>query len=301
MKPDYIFLAGAEKGGTTALASWLSENGIASFVSPGIKESYRYLSTGAAHPLPADTPWLDASAGYFSSPEVISRLPEHRTKIVLCLRNPLARAWSAYRMKKIAALGGNAATEMFTDYQQHAGCIGSSPTALDLLRDVTALSYPRISSGHIQRHFNAEAARLRVANFAERADYEMQFLMSHRTFPFLSVLQGSFYYAGLRAFAARYLPQDILLVSMSRLKDPRHREIFLQRLVAHAPATEPLKFAFSSSALAFDEPAPDFDAPALQSLRGALAYDTRQYTALVASHGIADDLLDWEALGQHLT
>ncbi len=308
MKPDYIFLAGVEKGGTTALASWIDRNGLARFVLPGIKEPYTYLAEGATQPLPAELPWLDASVTYAMSPHVIARLPEHRTKIVLCLRNPLERAWSAYRLRKIAALGGASATQMFADYHQHGGCITDRTPAgsrsdvapLDLLRDITALSFPRKSFAHVQRHFQAETTRLRTTTFTERADYEMQFLMSRRQFPFLSMLEASFYYIGLRAFAARYQPEDIILVSLSRLQDPHYRATFLTRLIGHAPDTEPVPFAFSCGELAFDEPAPDFAAAELQAMRGALAYDTQQYSDLIATHGIADDLLDMDELRRHL-
>ncbi|NYF19288.1 hypothetical protein HDC36_000725 [Xanthomonas sp. JAI131] len=308
MKPDYIFIAGTDKSGTTALASWLSSNGLARFVLPGIKEPYTYLSEGTARPLPAELPWLDASVNYAISPHVIARLPEHRTKIVLCVRNPLERAWSSYRMKKIAALGGAVAARMFSDYHQHGGCITdatpagshSDAVSLDVLRDITALCFPRASSPHVQRHFQAEAERLRVTTFAARADYEMQFLMTRRAFPFLSMLEGSFYYAALRPLSARYRPEDILLVSLGRLREPQYRETFLRRLIGHAPATEPVPFVFSSRELAFDEPVPDFAAPALQALRGALAYDFRQSTELIAAQGIDDDLLDMDDMRRHL-
>lgn len=308
MKPDYIFIAGTDKSGTTALASWLGNNGIARFVLPGIKEPYTYLSEGAARALPADLPWLDASVNYAISPHVIARLPEHRTKIVLCFRNPLERAWSSYRMKKIAALGGAVAAQMFGDYHQHGGCVTdatpagsqSDAVSLDVLRDITALCFPRRSFPHVQRHFQAEAERLRAATFASRVDYEMQFLMSRRAFPFLSTLEGSFYHAALRPLSARYRPEDILLVSVGRLREPQYRETFLRRLIGQAPATEPVPVVFSSRELAFDEPVPDFAGAPLQAIRGALAYDTLQYTDLIATQGIADDLLDMDELRRHL-
>ncbi|MCC4590621.1 sulfotransferase domain-containing protein [Xanthomonas campestris pv. cannae] len=308
MTPDFVFIAGMEKSGTTALASWLVDNGLARFSVPGVKEPHTYLLPGTMQLPPAELPWLDASASYAMSPDAIARLPQHRTKIVLCLRNPLQRAWSAYRMKKIAALGGAAASQLHAEYTHHAGCFSSKTPAgepsdtstLNVLRDISLLFFPRASAPHVERHFAAEAQRLRTTTFADRAAYEMRFMLSRRAFPFLSMLEGSFCYNGLRAIADRYCAQDIILVSLNRLHTSEGRAGFLHRLLGRTPTTEPVPFAFSSQDVPLDELPPDYTAPALSTLRDALTYDLQQCMHLIASCGIADDLLDLNALHRHL-
>lgn len=312
MKTHYIFLSGMAKCGTTALAGWLTGNGIAQYLVEDIKEPHGYLIPGTQPqlPAPAQLPWLDASSGYALSPYAISRMPEHGTRIVLCLRNPFERTWSSYRMNKINALQGSEALALSNSYLKTSGTTTSrngtpvrnitTSTPYHEEKDLQLRMFPRVSAGYVERHFDAEIDRLRQGDFAGRLDYEAAFLMTRRSFPFMSVLLASFYYAGIRAFLERYRPEDLILVSLEKLKEEANRAKFLSRLVGEAPETGDLKFVFSSRDLPFDEQKPDFNAPKLDSLRTALSYDLQQYSDLLAARGVATDLLDWDDLRRHL-
>ncbi|WP_238155911.1 MULTISPECIES: hypothetical protein [Xanthomonas] len=312
MKTNYIFLSGMAKCGTTSLAGWLTRNGIAQYLVEGIKEPHGYVIPGTQPqlPAPAQLPWLDASTGYSLSPYAISRLPEHGTRIVLCLRNPFKRTWSTYRMKKINALHDNEALALSHSYLKTSG----TTTARDGTRlpEITAFTsyqeekdlhvrmFPRVSSGYVERHFDAENDRLRQGDFAGRLDYEAAFLMTRRSFPFMSVLAASFYYTSIKSFLDRYRPEDLILVSLDKLKEDANRVKFLSRLIGEVPKTDDVNFGFSSRDLPFDEQEPDFDAAKFDSLRSALSYDLHQYSDLLAARGVATDLLDWDDLRRHM-
>ncbi|MCC4588690.1 hypothetical protein LL962_16550 [Xanthomonas sp. NCPPB 1067] len=312
MKTNYIFLAGMAKCGTTTLAGWLTKNGIAQYLVEDIKEPHGYLIPGTrpSLPAPAQLPWLDASSGYAISPYAISRLPEHNTRIVLCLRNSFERTWSSYRMNKINALQDSEALALSTSYLKASGTTTArggtllpkvtASTPYQEEKDLQVRVFPRVSSGYVERHFDAEIDRLRQGDFAGRLDYETAFLMTRRSFPFMSVLMASFYYASIRSFLDRYRPEDLILVSLDKLKEEANRAKFLSRLAGEVPETDELKFGFTSRDLPFDEQEPDFDAPKFDSLRSALSYDLQQYSGLLAARGVATDLLDWDDLRRHL-
>ncbi|MCL1530300.1 hypothetical protein M3O57_07900 [Xanthomonas nasturtii] len=312
MKTNYIFLSGMEKCGTTTLAGWLTGNGIAQYLVEDIKEPHGYLIPGTQPqlPPPAQLPWLDASAGYSHSPYAISRLPEHGTRIVLCLRNPFERTWSSYRMKKINALQDSESLALSDSYLKTSGTTTTrdgtrlpkitASTIYQEQKNLHIRMFPRVSSGYVEQHFDAEIDRLRQGDFAGRLDYEAAFLMTRRSFPFMSVLVASFYYTSIKSFLDRYRPEDLILVSLDKLKEEANRAKFLSRLIGEVPETDDVKFGFSSRDLPFDEQEPNFEAPKFDSLRTALSYDLQQYSDLLAARGVATDLLDWDDLRRHL-
>ena len=65
---------------------------------PGIKEPYSYAfgDVPRSRGLLPPGVLLDASAGYAFNPQAIARMPEHGTKVILCLRNHFDRCFSAY-------------------------------------------------------------------------------------------------------------------------------------------------------------------------------------------------------------
>ncbi|KAB7771934.1 hypothetical protein CKY51_02365 [Xanthomonas maliensis] len=213
-------------------------------------------------------------------------------------------------MKKINALQDSEALALSNRYLKTSGTTTArdgtrlpkitASTSYQEQKDFHVRMFPRASSGYVEQHFDAENDRLRQGNFAARLDYEAAFLMTRRSFPFMSVLAASFYYAGIRSFLDRYRPEDLILVSLDKLKEDASRVKFLSRLIGEVPETDDLKFGFSSRDLAFDEQKPDFDAPTFDSLRNALLYDLKQYSDLVTARGVATDLLDWDDLRRHL-
>ena len=163
MRPNYLFIAGVAKSGSTALASWLVEQRIADFMVPGSKEPYSFARADAfCTPLPGPLPLLDASVGYIRNPAALARLPDHRTRVVVCLRNPLERAWSEYRMNRIAARQDHTATTLWSEFPfpEAAGLKLDSGSAHLTIKDIFQLHYPRRNAHHVSRHFDAECERI---------------------------------------------------------------------------------------------------------------------------------------------
>ena len=307
MKVNYIFLAGMEKSGTSALAGWLTSQGLARHMVSGRKESHQYVHTDfPPTPLAAgDCPWLDASVSYSVSPHAVNRLPEHGAKIALCLRNPLERTWSAYRMKKIIALQSDEASTTIRRYNDAAQIDLKSENSLNskLYEDEKShfiRIFPRSISKKIEQNFDDEIERLRSGTFIDRINYEMEFLMSRRSFPFMSILISSFCYYGIRPFLDRYQPEDMVIVSLGKLRDKINREKFTCRLTGKMVETDDIKFGFSTSDLNFNEPDPIFTENKFDSLRSALSYDQQQFRQLLEGRGVATDLVDWDDLQRYL-
>lgn len=307
MSTHFIFIVGMEKCGTTALANWLVHQQLAQYLVPGVKEPHLFSRPDSRPTLPAsgELPWLDASTSYAHNPHAIAQLPAHHSKIVLCLRNPLQRAWSAYRMKKLLAQQGEGAAQLARDFY--------SITDPKLAERMDAQSaylqqkqaflqfFPRKSAPFVAQYYDAEIARLRLGSFAERVQYEMAFHFSRGGYPFLPVLAMSFYYQALRQLLDKYLPEDIIVLSLHTLQDPAKRALFLQQLLGEHAATVPeIPLTFSTEHYDFDEAKPDFSAAEWQSLRQIFSYDLTQTAALLQAHHLDTSLLDWLELGQHL-
>lgn len=305
MKINYVFIVGVQKGRTTALAGWLVRNGLAAYAVPGVKEPGNFLRFGVTSPLPpprGDLPLLDASTGYFGDRKVVSRMPEHRVRVGVCLRNPLERTWSAYRMMKLITQQGAGADAYLERFHAAAG----TPQALERAawyqarRERVTQAYPRASARAVERHFDAEATRLRSGTFEQRLQYELGFYLSRGEFPFFSVLAFSFYYRGLRLLLDKYQPEDVAVLTMDRMVDPGARADMAERLTGNRQAGPDLGVSFSLEDLELDEPAPVFSSPALANLRGAFAHDLDQSLALLAQRGVATDLVDPQGLRRHL-
>jgi len=105
-KPNF-FIIGSAKCGTTSLASLLSENPSVYFTNPketkffsvnyhkGIPFYENKYFRKVNHPLAGE-----GDVSYFSNPKVAGRIAKHypEAKIIVLLRNPIHRAFSAYLM-----------------------------------------------------------------------------------------------------------------------------------------------------------------------------------------------------------
>lgn len=307
MTPEFIFIVGVPKAGTTALAGWLVRSGLAEYAVPGVKEPGTYLRTAScfvphAPAPPGDLPRLDATPGYFGNARVVGRLPEHACRIAVCLRNPLERAWSDYRMKKLLALQGDGAGQ-FVD-RLHAAAAGKPAPAreawLEQRRQSVLQASPRTASRHVARHFDEESRRLLQQGFAERLEYELAFFTSRHAFPHHTVLRFSFYYQGLRQLLDRYQPEDVVVLTRHCLAGPASRLELARRVAGGAVAGEAPDRSFTLDDIALDEPEPDFARPAFDALRRLLAFDLAHSLELLESRGVDTGLVDRGELLRHL-
>lgn len=174
----FLFIGGMEKAGTTALAAWLVEQGLAEYLIEGMKEPDVFARTdfSSISIRTGRTPgrWrLDASVGYSLNPGALARMPEHFTRMVLCFRNPWERIWSSYRMKKVLVLGKQEVRDrMAEDFPERQ------------INDWDRQRFhylPRVRKT-IDAYHAAEQQRLREGDFLSRIRYELSFFLCAWTF-----------------------------------------------------------------------------------------------------------------------
>ena len=300
------FIAGMAKCGTTALSEWMVVNGLAEDRVPGEKEPYLF-SNDEAHPArlrSGDLPLLDASVGYATDPAAVQRLPEHDTRLVLCLRNQFDRMWSTYKMFKIDRMDTPQVRDYFLSFQAQGNSTGRKPRDSDdfsdFLMDICRKHYPRRSHLIVEGYARQELEHIRTHTFMQRLEYELAFYLSRRHFPFFSALSSSFYYTPLKTLLAKYLPSDITVISVHRLDDADARRRFVDAVFEKSVDTPPVPVVFTSSEIAIDEARPDFNDRAFDTLRACLRYDLLQARSLIASTRLGDSLLDHAELDRYL-
>jgi hypothetical protein len=300
-----VFIAGMEKCGTTALSEWMVTTGLAQDREPGEKEPYLYANDDP-HPVrvrTSDLPLLDASVGYAGDPASVSRLPEHHTRIVLCLRNQFERAWSAYKMKKLVGVDSEEVENYIRSSQAGVGT-GRKPRDLkavpEFVHGLNKMFFPRRSHGFVEQYGNQELAHLRMHDFAARIEYEFGFYLARRTFPLFSVLAASLFYCPIRNLMEKYQPSDVSVISVGLLADAGNRRRFVEGVFEKDVDTPDIPFVFSNADIEIGEPKPDFSDKAFDMLRACFRYDLAQARGLIAKTRFGDSLLDNAALDRHL-
>lgn len=206
-------------------------------------------------------------------------------------------------MKKIAALRSETAIELFGDYHQTAS--GQRPhidkhTAYSEIKKLFMRHFPRRASSCVEKYFDAEMNHIEKTSFGERVEYETIFLSSRQKYPFLSILQSSFYFTSIRNFLEKFQPEDIILVSARILESPDKRMHFLSRLTGTPRLLPEIPFGFSSKDLPFEEPPPDFAAAQWNLLRRMFTYDMMQLKKTLTDNNVDQSLLDWAELMKNL-
>jgi len=309
MAVENIFIAGMEKCGTTALSEWMVTNGLAEDRVRGQKEPFLYAND---EPHPArfrrsSLPLLDASVGYAAVPHIVQRLPEHDTRIVICLRNQLERTWSSYKMKKIMSkrlFEGSTSDEAMAYLRSFQSSAGTGRTPSDPEKAephrIIRKFFPRRSHHIVEGYERQEMAFVHSHSFMERIEYELAFYLSRRSLPFVSILSASFYYSPLRNLLEKYQPSDVSVLTVEKLADADNRRRFVAGVFERDVETLDVPFVFSSADVGIDEPKPDFNDKAFDLLRASFRYDLSQARELIAKTCFGDSLLDNAALERYL-
>lgn len=291
MDTKYIFIAGMEKCGTTALAEWFIEERLAQYLVPERKEPFLF----APYSFPSnvnvsDGPYLDASIGYTTSVDAISKMPHHQCKILLCLRNQFERAWSSFKMKKAMALRDKRAIEIF---EQHPDLkkIGGS-TGVDQLLKITQMFFPRCSSHFVDKYFHEEMERIKSSSFADRVNYELSFFVARGQFPFLSILADSFYLRPLKKILQKYQPDDICVLTVNSLQDDLKRRMLVKSVCGSDRDSGQVKTIFSLNDAVVGAVKPDFNSEEFEPLKEMFRYDRRHFLELSSSTRLGHQLLD---------
>ncbi len=294
----FLFIGGMEKAGTTALAAWLVEHGLAEYLIEGVKEptifartDFSAISIGTGR-----TPgqWrLDATVGYALNPGALARMPEHFTRMVLCFRNPWERTWSSYRMKKALVLG----KQEWSDR-----CAEDLPESQGQVRlgDMLHFHYsPRIRKT-LDAYHAAEQQRLREGDFLSRIRYELDFFYARGSLPFFSILSASRYRYALGNVLEKFAPEDVFAVSVPLLDDTALRHRFVSQVLGQEVETGSVARKLVMESVDIDEPKPDFTRPEFDGLRSMFAYDLQQFEALFPRYGLNTEFMDFASLRRHV-
>jgi hypothetical protein len=296
-----LFIAGMEKSGTTSLADWLVSNKVATYLVPGMKEPYAFASDHfkPSAPQPHEVV-LDASTGYALNPATLARMPEHNTKIILCVRNYFDRCFSAYTFYRTTVRRDERSIELLESIPDHlelARMDARKTPAKDFLFEhffrIYKIHAPAKSEATIRKYYELQASQIMEQTFPERVRYEIAFFLSRRQLPLFSILSSSFLTTPLKNLLNKYRPEDIHLVTIGKLNDPILRRSFIEDLVGHSP--NDLTDIPSLNTTRSDART-EFEKPELAELRYYFETDFEFFSELVAQHSVSTKYVDMNDL-----
>jgi hypothetical protein len=294
-----IFIAGMEKCGTTALAHWMITNNLAKYLVPNVKEPYIYAhkdpNLDGISLVSHELPLLDASVGYSLNPSAIQRLPKYDSKIIICLKNQFERTWSSYKMQKLIT------NNKYASLSINLGPLGEKDSleyfktdhALDTARKLYKYNFPRQSNSTIDKYFEFQVQNFNNQSFEERIQFEISFFLRRRQFPFLSILNASFYYFPLKNLMREFIEEDITLININRInKYESPRRNFVKRIFQINQETTDIAERFSLSNLSIDEDKPDFCDSKFDILRSYFQEDQVEFYNLISENKLYDEWVD---------
>lgn len=297
----YLFIAGMPKCGTTSLATWLVENDIAEYFIPGMKEPNLYSrSDFGKFPLPygnGSKKWrLDASNSYGLNRYAVNNMPEHFTRIIVCIKNHWERTWSNYKMFKLMAQNN----KEWGEIARNDFPMGEGASWLEL-ENFSETFFKSNTSNIIAQYHNLEKQRLLKSNFQGRINYELNFYFSRGIFPFYSSLWGSRYSLILRNLIEKYSPSNIHFVDISLLNDDAKRDRFTKNVLQSNCKTSPITEKLVGKNIKFNEEKPDFSSPDLNFLKSFFRHDLEDFERQIKKFGLTTDFIDFDYLRKNIT
>ena len=293
----HIFIVGLPKCGTTALAAWLVKERVAEYLIPGVKEPYLYArSDFGRFAIPSGNEgnlWrLDASVGYSSNPFAIRNMPEHFTKIVICVRNPWERLWSNYKMLKLLAMESREWRGIgVNDFPDAKGSKKN-----DIGRHQRLMMGGKANREMIDYYHELEKKRLLDGDFLSRLQHEMSYFCAKGNFPFFSVFGGSRYGLALRNIMDKYPAEDVMCISMPVLNNEKLRQRFLMEFLESDVIGGAIEHKLVGRGLSIGEEKPDFSKSEFDGIRQCLAYDIQDFERQIEKNGLSRDFMDFEDL-----
>ena len=147
----------------------------------------------------------------------MGRLPKRYSKVVMCVRNPLKRAWSSYKFKKLVSQKSELIwqalpsqfLEMFSDR--------NNADLLTYLIEEEVSKYPVSLHSSRREILKKEWLNIKNSSFLERIKYEIGFFNSYRFFPIINILEGSFLNFPLRNVSDHIPVQNIWVLDINIL------------------------------------------------------------------------------------
>lgn len=295
----YLFIAGMPKCGTTALAHWLVKEEIAEYLVHNTKEPYIYArSDFGRFSIPPGSGrglWrLDASVGYALNRNAINNMPEHLTKIIICIRNPFERAWSNYKMHKFFTIKNNNWKNNKKIFSTHGG------ESRAHCENVTTFNNSKRINKIVTDYYKLEGNRMLEGDFYARIIHEFGFYYTRGNFPFLDILNGGRYTFALRNILEKYSPEDVIFIDIKSLDDSNKRDALVKNFLGVKKDTPPVEKEWTGDIFEINEEKPDFADQKFNFFRSFLAQDLKDFENQFDRHGFSRDFIDFDSLHRNI-
>ena len=286
----YVFIVGLEKCGTTSLADWMISHDLAQFLINGKKEPHIFTTDDFRLPPPqAGQFLLDASTGYALHPGAMGRLPKRFSKVVMCIRNPLQRAWSSFKFKKLISqkselVWPSLPPNLFKKFSAKNGA-----DLLNWLIDKEVANYPISLHASRRQILEQEWLNIRNSSFLERIKYEMGFVSSFRFFPIINILEGSFFNFPLRNVSNNIPSSNLWVLDINALGDQRMRNKFAAEIFERPIATKPLPKLLNFGEIEAGFEKPDFTSSRFDEIKSLFRDDLSFFFNEIDRRGISSN------------
>ena len=123
------------------------------------------------------------------------------------------------------------------------------------------------------------------------------FFFSTNTYPFLSAMESSTYYSGIKNILKKYPAEDVIIMTTSSLNNIENRSHFLSRLTSPPhPTLGPIPFEFSSQRFDIGESRPDFTHEHWKHLKNIFSSDLTRLREILDENHVDQTLLNWDEL-----
>ncbi len=201
-------------------------------------------------------------------------------------------------MKKIFVNGGQSAQILFDSNNQSKKTYQSD--GLFRWNSIAKLHFPRKSHQFVDKYFLIEAENLKNQNFEERINYEISFFLRRRTLPFLSILESSFYTYPFKNLMEKYLPKDIIPVSLNKLNSVKLRNKFCATIFNSDNLLPKIEEKYTFRNITISEANPDFNLPRWDLLKYFFKSDYLEFRSLIENYSIIDDYIDTSDLKRNI-
>lgn len=226
-------------------------------------------------------------------------MPEHDTKVVLCLRNHFDRCFSAYRFLQAIARRDETSVVLAKQNQLAA----APEIKFELAYQDIKVHFPRKSEKFFRKYFEKEANNIIAQSFKERIHYEIGFFLRRREWPFFTTLRHSFYIQSIKYFLAKYEASDIYLLTMDQLDSENVRTEFIKDLLgsrADGATLPPIPSLNSTTDIGTAESKPDFHTAEWDFLREYFLQDLIDFKAAAHAAGVSMKYVNQNALDKYL-
>ena len=253
---------------------------------------------------------LDASAGYAFNPQAIARMPEHGTKVILCLRNHFDRCFSAYTFYQTIARRDETSVALLRTipHLPHLAGDGNGPadrpeSLFEVNFQIQKMYFPAKSEQAIRGYYEEQADNICSQSFMERGHYEIGFHLRRRSFPFFSVLGSGFFTHPLKNFLVQYPASEIHLLTLDQLDTEAARIEFAEDVLGHRgnhAGLPPVPTFNTTSGIAARDTKPDFRAAEWDFLREHFRHDLADFRNTAAAAGVSMKYVNPEQLDKYI-